>query len=130
MVDMIELEAGLPPHVITRPCRDGIEAEWWARELIARGFAPVILDGVLFLGADAAERDVDGQVVTIIRRFDPSVRGKRQRPLYLIGFSDAGSTGVSPCCWTTSGGVFNRGTGTAALGLAGAGRAECRCRVL
>lgn len=71
---MIELEAGLPPHVITRPCRDGIEAEWWARELIARGFAPVILDGVLFLGADAAERDVEGQAVPIIRRFDPSVR--------------------------------------------------------
>ena len=126
MVDMIELEAGLPPHVITRPCRDGIEAEWWARELITRGFAPVTLDGVPFLGADAAERDVDGQAVTIIRWFDPSVRGKRQRPLYLIGFSDAGSTGVRPCGWTTSGGAFDKSTGNAAPELDGAERSEGR----
>ena len=90
---MIELEAGLPPHVITRPCRDGIEAEWWARELIGHGFAPVTLDGVPFQSANAALQDADREAVTIIRRFDRSVGGQRRKLLYLIVVSDAGSTG-------------------------------------
>ena len=46
---MLALEAGTMPHIITRPCRTQAEAEWWAGELIKRGFAPVTIDGVRFV---------------------------------------------------------------------------------
>jgi hypothetical protein len=46
--NMLELEAGRHPHVITRPCRDRDDAERWARELTSRGFIPVMIDGVVY----------------------------------------------------------------------------------
>ena len=45
---MLHVQAGQHPHVITKQCRDRQEAEDWARELIERGFTPVIIDGVRF----------------------------------------------------------------------------------
>jgi hypothetical protein len=47
--NMLALEAGTKPHIITRPCRNQAEAEWWAGELIKRGFEPVTIDGVRFV---------------------------------------------------------------------------------
>jgi hypothetical protein len=46
--NMLALQAGIHPHIITRPCRDRDEAERWALALIQRGFAPVTIDGVDF----------------------------------------------------------------------------------
>jgi uroporphyrinogen-III synthase len=46
--NMLALEAGTKPHIITRPCRNQADAEWWAHELIKRGFVPVLIDGVRF----------------------------------------------------------------------------------
>ena len=47
--NMLDLEAGRHPHVITRPCSDRAEAERWARELTLRGFIPVTINGVRYL---------------------------------------------------------------------------------
>ena len=46
--NMLALEAGTMPHVITRPCPNRADAERWARELSRRGFLPVTIDGVRF----------------------------------------------------------------------------------
>ncbi len=51
--NMLALEAGTKPHIITRPCRDQADAEWWAHELIERGFVPVLINGVRFEPASA-----------------------------------------------------------------------------
>ncbi len=46
--NMLALEAGRHPHIITRPCKNREDAERWALALLARGFAPVTIDGVEF----------------------------------------------------------------------------------
>ena len=50
---MLALEAATKPHIITRPCPTRADAEWWAKELIRRGFEPVTIDGMRFEPVDA-----------------------------------------------------------------------------
>ena len=66
---MLHLYAGHHPHVITRPCRDRVEAEHWAQTLIERGFGPVFIDGRCYesggIAVPCADREVQATRETL-----------------------------------------------------------------